>query len=292
MMARDFLSGFFRSRAETLVSRKQRTIVLPLDPREFFFPLPSFLEQRTYVQQYASSTLIFRVSRSRLGDAKCVQRRMKRKEKKRKEKKRREREKRKERKERSKRWKDARDGASNFSSLRKVEIQFEKSNNAGPIRRKMRQSPEHPRSVLSAVGLDTMRPIGGPGDFYNIRATFFARSRSPFFSTLLGVQPPCVRDCPEATARQTTTFFFCFLCSLTFSSFFFFFNLHPLPPFLSARRGGLRARAPKLSVIVALHGDLHSPSREATTRLSLICPLVPSLFSHGVGPRREGREGG
>lgn len=122
-----------------------------------------------------------------------------------------------------------------FRPLRKLKIQFEKSNNAGQFAGKC---ASHPNAVGIVHRLDTMRPIGGPGFLQHSRL-FFARSTSP---PSLPYTPcaPRTWSSQRPEAGQTTFF-------VSFSAFFFFF-LFPL--FFSASPAGFSSSlAPKPSVI-------------------------------------------
>lgn len=125
-----------------------------------------------------------------------------------------------------------------FQPLRKLKIQFEKSNNAGQFAGKC---ASHPNAVGIVHRLDTMRPIGGPGFLQHSRL-FFARSTSP--SLPLPQHLPCSSAYAVARGQRQTTFF------VSFSDFFFFpllplhpsFFSFPFPPLAEFSRGQNRER--------------------------------------------------
>lgn len=122
-----------------------------------------------------------------------------------------------------------------FRPLRKLKIQFEKSNNAGQFAGKC---ASHPNAVGIVHRLDTMRPIGGPGFLQHSRL-FFARSTSPPSLPLHSLLSSYVVQ-PEARGRANHLF--CFL--------FRFLLFFPFPPFFSASPAGFSSSlAPKPSVI-------------------------------------------
>lgn len=133
-----------------------------------------------------------------------------------------------------------------FRPLRKVKIEFEKSNNAGQFAGKC---ASHPNAVGIVHRLDTMRPIGGPGFLQHSRL-FFARSTPSPYTPVFLVR---VRGSSQRPEAGQTTFF------VSFSAFFFFFPfflfLFSPPPF--PRLGFSSWLAPKPSVIGRVARDLH-----------------------------------
>lgn len=125
-----------------------------------------------------------------------------------------------------------------FQPLRKLKIQFEKSNNAGQFAGKC---ASHPNAVGIVHRLDTMRPIGGPGFLQHSRL-FFARSTSP--SLPLPQHLPCSSAYAVARGRGKPPFLFPFPLSSFFLSppLLFFFSFSPLAEFSGQNRERNRSR--------------------------------------------------
>lgn len=102
-------------------------------------------------------------------------------------------------------------GDRQFLLLRKLEIQFEKSNNAGQFAGKC---ASHPNALGIVRRLDTMRPIGGPGFLQHSR--LFLRFPDPLFHPGAPHHVPPCYVAVQRPARQTTSF-------ISFSAYLSFF---------------------------------------------------------------------
>lgn len=129
-----------------------------------------------------------------------------------------------------------------FRPLRKLKIQFEKSNNAGQFAGKC---ASHPNAVGIVHRLDTMRPIGGPGFLQHSRL-FFARSTFPPSLTLPVL---LVRGPARGQRPGKPPFLFPFPLSSFFSFSPFFFRL-PRRVFELARAKTERNR-PRCAICIA-----------------------------------------